>query len=798
MAEHDRNRDPAPGASGTAGDTRSRDDGPDATVSATAQLPELDPRALLALKQVGRRWAGCMPPREVWERALPVDRRLDFTDPEQSRAGRFIHIRSERSGGGQGGGGAGVGDGGQGGGGAGVGDGGEGGAGVGGAGVGVGVDGGAGAGEGEDEVEATTKAGESDSRRGRATYAVRRALVGPALRSTAIAEERMGRVLSLAVLSPDAISSVAYGPEAMMAILVLAGSSELKLSLPIGAALAVLMLAIGLGYRQVIRAYPHGGGSYIVASDSLGAQWGLLAGAGLILDYILTVAVSVASGVAAVTSAIPSLAPATVPIGLVVILLLTAGNLRGAREAGAVFAAPTYLFVAAIALVVVAGLVKASSHSFHPTVPAPHRATEALGVLLVLRAFASGAVAMTGIEVISNAVPVFRPPEARHARQTLSVVVGLLIVMFAGVVLVAHFDGVTPGGNQTVLSQIAHRSVGGGFAYGFVQVATALILLVAANSAFNGFPRLLYFMARDGYVPRVFLRLGDRLGFTNGILVLAVPGAVIYAAFGGQTDPLIPLFAIGVFLAFTLAQSGMVAYWLRHRDRGWRTALATNLLGAALSVLVVLIAAVTKFTQGAWLVIVLIPLIMLACRRVHTHYQRAREQLTPRPDAGEDGHPVRVEPPRLSSELSERLAEAQDSPADVHSFAVVPVAVLDLAALHALAYAVSLGQPVLALHVSPTEEEAKRFHRSWQAWGAHLPLEVVVSPFRATVAPLANYIAALHRQRPDVTLTLVVPEIVVAKRWQRLLHNGIAGRLRSSLIGYEGIIITTVPFHLAR
>jgi amino acid transporter len=711
-------------------------------------LPELDERALAALSDVGRRWAGCMPARQVWERALPVDRGLDFADPQRARAGRFLQIRSAPRG------------------------------------------------AHDEDLEATARAGDGDSRPARVVYAIRRVVIGPALRSTAIAEERMGRLLALAVLSPDALSSVAYGPEAMMAILVLAGSGELKLSLPIGAALAVLMLAVGLGYRQVIRAYPHGGGSYVVASDSLGPKWGLFAGAGLILDYILTVAVSVAAGVEAVTSAIPSLASATVPIGLVVIVLLVAGNLRGTREAGAAFAAPTYLFVVAIALIVVAGLVKAGSQGFHPALAAPHRATEALGLVLVLRAFASGATAMTGIEVISNAVPVFRPPEAKHARQTLSVMLALLISMFVGVVLVAHFDGAAPGGSQTVLSKIAHDSVGGGALYGFVQVATALVLLIAANSAFNGFPRLLYFMARDSNVPRIFLRMGDRLAFSNGIVVLAVPAAVIYAAFGGHTEPLIPLFAIGVFLAFTLAQSAMVVHWWRHRERGWHAALATNLLGAALSALVVLIAAITKLTQGAWVVIVLIPLIVLACRRVHAHYEHARDALTPRPDDGEDHRPVRVAPPRLASQASERLAEAQDNPAGVHSFAVVPVAVLDLAALHALAYAVSLSQPVLALHVSPTEDEAKRFHRSWQAWGDHLPLEVVVSPFRATVAPLANYIAALHRQRPDVTLTLVVPELVVARRWQRILHNRIAARLRASLIAYEGIVITTVPFHL--
>jgi amino acid transporter len=744
MDDHERD---SSGSTGTAGGG-SRQNGLDASITPDAQLPKLDELDLAALSEVGRGWAGCMPPRRVWERALPVDRDLEFLEPAPSRSGRFLEIRSGPRG------------------------------------------------VQPDELEATARAGEGDSPAGHAAYMLRRVLIGPALRSSALAHELMGRALALAVLSPDALSSVAYGPEAMMAILVLAGSSELKLSLPIGAALAVLMLSVGLGYRQVIRAYPHGGGSYIVASDSLGVSWGLLAGAGLILDYILTVAVSVASGVAAVTSAIPSLSSATVPIGLVAIALLVAGNLRGVRDAGAVFAGPTYLFVAAIGLVVIAGLIKAGSHGFHPATAAPHRAIETVGVLLVLRAFASGATAMTGIEVISNAVPVFKPPQAKHARQTLTAMMGLLVAMFVGVVLVAHFDGATPQAGQTVLSQIAHDSVGGGLAYDFVQAATTLVLLVAANSAFNGFPRLLYFMARDGYVPRLFGRMGDRLAFSNGILVLAVPAAVIYAGFGGQTEPLIPLFAIGVFLAFTLAQSGMVAHWLRHRERGWHSALATNLLGAILSGAVVLIAAATKFTQGAWVVVLLVPVIVVGCRRVHAHYRRAREALTPR--VGEPGKSParRVAPPRAGREVSERLAEAQADPSQVSSFAVVPVAVLDLAALRALAYAVSLSQPVLALHISPSEQEAERFRRAWRAWGDHLPLELVVSPYRATVAPLANYIEALHRQRPDVTLTLVVPEIVVARRWQRVLHGRIAVRLRAALIAYEGIVITTVPFHL--
>jgi amino acid transporter len=685
----------------------------------------------------------------VWERALPIDADLEFDEVPRSHAGRFVQVHRPRR-------------------------------------------------RGEpDDLEATARAKEGDSRAGRAIYGLKRLLVGRALRSTALAEERMGRGVALGVLSPDALSSVAYGPEAMLAVLVLAGTGELKLSLPIGAVLALLMLSVGLGYRQVIRAYPHGGGSYVVASDNLGHRWGLLAGAGLIVDYILTVAVSVASGVEAVTSAIPSVYSERVLIGLLVIFILAAGNLRGVREAGTAFAAPTYLFIAAIALVAITGIVQAASHDFVPASPSPHPAVEAAGVLLVLRAFASGATAMTGIEVISNSVPVFRPPEARHARQTLSVMLALLITMFVAVVLVAHFDGATPGGRETVLSQVAHASLGSGAAYGFVQVATTLVLLVAANSAFNGFPRLLYFMARDGFVPRLYLRLGDRLAFSNGILLLAVPAAVIFVAFNGRTAPLIPLFAVGVFLAFTLAQSGMVAHWRAHRERGWRGRLATNLIGAALSGAVVLIAAFTKFLEGAWVVVVLVPLIVLFCERVHGHYERVRVALTPRPEA--DGRALpRVVPPPLSPPATpaERPVEAQDNPAEVQSFAVVPVAVLDLAALHALAYAVSLARPVLAVHVSPSEEEAERFRRYWHAWGDHLPLELVVSPYRATAAPLANYIAALHEQRPELTLTLVVPELVVARRWQRILHNRIAARLRAALMPYEGIVMTTVPFHL--
>jgi len=718
----------------------------DTSVTPDAALPALDDQQVERLRDLGRQWAASMPARGEWERALPVDPHLKYLVDQPARRSTFVSLRSR--------------------------------------------------GHGDaDEIESTPRADEPDSALGRVGFLARRVLIGPALRSTAIAEQRMSKRLALPVLSPDAVSSVAYGPEAMMAILVLAGSAELKLSLPIGGVLVALMLAVGLGYRQVIRAFPHGGGSYIVAKESLGAKWGLLAAAGLTLDYILTVAVSVASGVAAITSAIPSVSSAAVPVGLVVIALLVIGNLRGVTSAGALFAAPTYMFIVAIALIVIVGLVDSATHGFHAVAPPPHHATQALGVLLILRAFSSGATAMTGIEVISNSVPVFEPPEADNARRTLTIMIALLVSMFIGVLLVAYLEGIAPG-NQTVLSQIAHRTVGSGVLYAYVQIATTAVLLIAANSAVNGFPRLLYFMARDRYAPMAFLRMGDRLAFTAGIVVLTVPAAIVYAAFNGQTGPLIPLYAVGVFVAFTLAQSGMVAHWSRHREPGWRRALGINLLGAVLSGAVAIIAAVTKFAEGAWLVIVLMPVIVLACLRIHRAYERAHLQLVPRGDETMVAAPASAPPAPPTGNGRRPAPEEQDAPSQIVHLVVVPVAILNLAALRALAYAASLQVPALAVHISPSEDEGERFERYWKTWGAHLPLEVIVSPYRAIVAPFANYIEALHDQRPDLTLTIIVPEIVPAHRWESILHGHMAGTLRRLLVHREGIVVTSVPFHL--
>jgi amino acid transporter len=738
-----------------------------AAPSPDALLPALDERQLTVLRRVGRQWGQVLSDPEAWRRALPVDPNLgghvDRGEIRPTRFGRFVAV---------------------------------------------------GAAGRVGEIEATGEAEAPPSRAGHAAYKIKRVLLGPPLASTAIAHERMRKLVALPVLSADALSSVAYGPQALLVVLVLAGDAGLRYSLPIAAAIAFLMLAVGASYRQTIRAYPHGGGSYIVASDNLGRLPGLAAAAGLMIDYVMTVTVSIASGVAAITSAIPSLAPGTVAIGLGAIAALLAGNLRGIRQAAALFAAPTYAFILALCALITVGLIDAGARGFHPSPPPRLTATEGVGVLLLLRAFSSGSTAMTGIEAVSNAVPAFEPVEWRNARTTLTWMVGLLIAMFAGTVVLAHLDGVVPNGEQTLLSQLAHRSFGSGLMYSYTQAATAAILLLAANTAYNDFPRVLFLLARTCHAPRLFLRIGDRLAFTNGTIALSLMAAAIYAAFGGDTESLIPLYAVGVFLAFTLSQAGMVIHWLRRRNEPhWRKSLLFNAIGAMLSAVVFLIAAITKFAQGAWLALFAIGLFMLLALRIRRHYDLVAEAVALRPQP--IALPTRpLHPPgrrRAGAPVAEANGretvtqtyeqptadvESEENPEEIHHLMIVPIAGMNLASMRALAYAASLGQPLLALHISPTDEEAKRFRRYWEAWGDHLPLEIVVSPHRAIVAPMINYIESLRRQRPELTLTAILPEIVVRHWWHRLLHNQTVPRVRRALRPLPKIIVTTVPFHL--
>lgn len=716
-----------------------------------AAYPRLTAEQLALLRRLGRHWRHAVGGPATWRRALPVQTDLVAAAPQKGGS-RFAHVRfapSVRSG----------------------------------------------------ELIATEEALEPPTRAGRLLHACRRAALGAPLRTAAVTSERMRKLVALPILSSDALSSVAYGPEAMLTVLALAGASALGATLPIAAVIAFLMIAVGVSYRQTVRAYPGGGGSYIVASDNLGEIPGLLAAAGLMIDYVLTVSVSVAAGVAAMTSAAPSLRPLTVPLGVAVIAILLLGNLRGVREAGAIFAWPTYAFLMAIALVVVSGIIHVAGHGFSASAPPRLAATEGLGVFLVLRAFASGATAMTGIEAISNAIPSFEPPEWRNARTTLTTMVVLLVCSFVGIVVLVHFDGIVPLNHETVLSQLAHASLGHGVLYVYVQAATALVLLLAANTAFNGFPRLLYFMARDRRAPIAFLRMGDRLAFYNGIFVLAVLAALTYVSLDGNTEALIPLYAVGVFLAFTLSQAGMVRHWWRRRGPHWRQSATFNAVGGTLSAAVLLVSGVAKFTQGAWIVVLAVPALVLLFKRIHSYYEMVGEAVALRPiDESPETHRrwQRLSPRRESERAvaGDREGDLEESPEELRHLTLVPVAALDRPTLRALAYAASLGQPALAVHISPDDAEARRFEEYWRAWGDHLPLEVVVSPYRAIVVPLTRYIEALHDQRTDMTITVILPELVPARAWQHLLQGGTGGRLRRSLRHRARVVVTTVPFLL--
>jgi Amino acid permease len=406
---------------------------------------------------------------------------------------------------------------------------------------------------------------------------------------------------------------------------------------------------------------------------------------------------------------------------------------------------------------------------------------------------------MTGIEAISDGIPAFQPVEWRNARTTLTLMVTLLLTMFAGIVLLAWLDGVVPSSSQTLLSQLAHLELGHGALYGFAQAATALILLLAANTAFNDFPRLLFFLARDNSAPRVFMQMGDRLAFSYGIVSLGAFAGLIYAALGGSVSGLIPLYAVGVFLAFTLSQSGMVVHWWRGREPGWRSSILFNLVGAIASGVVLVVSASVKFTEGAWIVVFLVPAIVWVALRIRDHYSAAANAIGLHSPSG--GHvsafvPAKETVTRGSRRAESGIAEQEETPDEIRPLTVVYVEAMNLASLRALAYAASLNEPVLAVHIAPDEEEGSRFRGYWNVWGDQLPLEVVVSPYRALAAPLAAYVWALHEQRPELTITVVLPEIVAKRWWRQPLHSNVASRLRRALRPLPGIVITSVPFHL--
>lgn len=610
----------------------------------------------------------------------------------------------------------------------------------------------------------------------------KRTLVGQRLATSALIHERLTKVKALAVFSSDAISSSAYATDEILLVLVLAGTMAFSLTLPIALAITTLLAIVAISYRQTIRAYPQGGGAYIVAKDNLGAGPALVAGASLLIDYVLTVAVSISSGVAAITSAFPALHEDRVLLAVAFIALITIVNLRGVRESGTIFAAPTYLFIGAIFTMIGVGLFKMVTGSpmevAHGAPAVLLAGAEPLAIFLVLRAFASGCAALTGTEAISDGVPAFKPPEAKNAATTLGWMAGILGVLFLGITFMASRLAVAPSAEETVVSQIGRAVFGTSPAYYLIQAFTMLILVLAANTSFQDFPRLAWFLARDEYLPHAFHFRGDRLAFTVGIIALAGLATLLVVVFRAETHALIPLYAVGVFISFTLSQSSMVRRWWKEREKGWRRGLAINGLGAATTGVVAIVIASTKFLGGAWLVILLVPVLVLMLLGIHRHYRNVAKQL------------------KLGQARASFLRPA--GPKTRQQPIIVPVAGLNQTVVQTLDYATSISRNVTAVHVTDDVEEAAKLRKEWDNWEGIVPLVILESPYRSLIPPLVAYIDAIDEQDTELPVTVLLSEFVPKHWWEWLLHNQSAFRLKLALFRRPNTIVIDVPYHLGR
>jgi amino acid transporter len=611
---------------------------------------------------------------------------------------------------------------------------------------------------------------------------VKRLLVGRPLATTEQEHQRIPKVIALAVFSSDAISSTAYATEEILFVTAI-GTSSLLLGLdtliPIGIAVALLLSIVVFSYRQTIFAYPSGGGSYVVSRENLGEMPSLIAGASLLVDYILTVAVSISAGVAAIVS-IPEfsdLADQRVPLAIALIVLITLANLRGVKESGRLFSAPTYLYIVVLTALVVYGLVRALVLNDIGTVPFDKEAFEGtkyaggtLGIFLILKGFSSGAVALTGVEAISNGVPAFKRPESKNAAATLTWMAFILGTLFLGISVLAKQLEPYPSHDQTVLAQMGLLVFGSGAVFFVLQMATAMILTLAANTAYADFPRLSSIIARDGYLPRQMANRGDRLVFSNGVLILALAAIALITAFGGVTNALIPLYAVGVFTSFTLSQAGMVRHHRREREPGWKRHIAINSVGAAATLVVLVIVAVTKFTSGAWVPIVIIPAIILLFKGIHRHYTRVDRS--------------------LRSEPGERVKQWNNT-------VVVLVGRVHKGVLQALQYAKALNPAHLAaVCVVTDEEEEAEIRRQWAEYGIDVPLETVYSPYRELTKPVRAFIDELDTRYDNDVITVVIPEFVVHHWWEHVLHNQSALLLKGRLLFRRGTVVTSVPYHV--
>ena len=607
-----------------------------------------------------------------------------------------------------------------------------------------------------------------------ATVNFRQLLIGKPLATSQAQHERLSKLKALTVFASDALSSTAYATEEILLVLVLAGTGFLYLSIPVAMAIAVLLLIVGTSYYQTIHAYPNGGGSYIVSKDNLGTMPGLIAGASLLVDYVLTVAVSVAAGVAALFSWLPFLLPYRVELAVAAVAFMTLINLRGVRESGTVFAVPTYFFIVSVFAMLAVGLFRFLTNSLPPVdyaaLPSEFAFTEEITLFFILRAFSAGCTALTGVEAISNGIPAFRKPESDNAGKTLIAMVLILGSMFIGITLLAHRVGAVPLEHETVLSQVARGVFGDNVLYAAVQIATALILIMAANTSFADFPRLSSLIARDGFLPRPLSNIGDRLVFSNGIILLGALASILLVAFGGDTHALLPLYAIGVFLSFTLSQSGMVVHWFRLKTPNWQREAVINGIGATATLVVLIVIVMTRFTHGGWIVVVLIPIIVALFLMIHRHYREAAAQLS----LEDYGAPQRIRRHRV----------------------IVPIADVHRGVLEALHYARALSDDVTAVYVETDPEETANVREKWNRWGDGVRLEVLKSDYRSIIEPLIIYLDKVDACQPDDMITVVMPQFLASRWWHNLLHNQTALLIRLSLLFRRGMVVTDVPYRL--
>ncbi|MEO6294264.1 MAG: APC family permease [Candidatus Limnocylindria bacterium] len=614
----------------------------------------------------------------------------------------------------------------------------------------------------------------------RALRRLRTVLIGTPISSEREEHERLTKTKALAIFSSDNISSSAYATEEMMRILVLAGIGAISFTMPLTITICLVLAIVATSYWQTIRAYPNGASSYLVASDNLGSTAGLIAGAALLIDYTLTVAVSVSAAVAAITSVVPELFGERVLLAVGIVSVLMLGNLRGVRESGTIFMAPTYVYIVAILGMVGIGLFRLATGTLPEYTPpsewlAAEAGGEALGILLILRAFSSGTAALTGVEAISDGVPAFKPPEWRNARVTLLWAAAIFAVLFLGISFMASTMGIIPDPTeeQTVLSQIARLLVGDGAFFVLIQVATVLVLALAANTAFADFPRLSSFLARDSFMPRQFGFRGERLAFTTGIIALSGLAALLLAVFDASVTALIPLYTLGVFLAFTLSQSSMVVRWWRRREEGWRRGLAINGLGAVTTGVIVLIVVESKFLSGAWMVVIAIPLLVILMLAIRGHYRSVNQGLA----------------------LARIPAGGRTA---AEPIVIVPIARLDEPARQAIAFANSISKEATAVHVTNESEAGDELRSRWPEWSGGAQLVIIESPYRALIGPLLAYLDVLQLQDPSRPVLVVLSELVPRHWWENLLHNQTALRLKLRLFARPNTIVADVPYHLGR